>query len=238
MSKLYKQLARVYHEMYKSIFDYSKEFKLYHKLLKKYKAGKILEVGCGSGNLATLFLDAGYDYIGFDLSSEMLEIAQEVEPRAKFIQGDMRNLSLDNTFDSILITGRSFTYLTSNRDVMDTLSAIHKHLNKNGLLIFDNFDATKVFTDFRKSFENTVKYENREYKRVTNSTWNMQHGWTWNWNAKYYITENGNTEVIEDSSILRAFTLDELELFLKINGYKVLEIIPDKTAITIVAMVM
>lgn len=238
MSKLYKQLARVYHEMYQFIFDYTKEFELYNNLLKKYKIQRILEVGCGSGNLASHFLSAGYNYTGFDLSFEMLEIAHEVEPGGTFIQGDMRQLSLDNTFDAILITGRSFTYLTTNRDVMDTLVAIRKHLNKNGLLIFDNFDATKVFADFRKSFENNVTYENKEYKRVTNSTWNMQQGWTWNWDTKYYITENGNTEIIEDSSILRAFTPDELELFLKINGYKVLEIIPDKTAITIVAMAM
>ena len=64
MTKLYSQLAQVYHEMYQSIFDYKKEFQLYNRLLKKYKCKNILEIGCGSGNLAPFFLKAGYNYVG------------------------------------------------------------------------------------------------------------------------------------------------------------------------------
>jgi len=69
----------------------------------------------------------------------MIKIAKKVEPKAKFVQGDMRNIKLKDKFDAILITGRSFTYLTTNDDVMKTLKSIHKRLKKNGFLIFDNF---------------------------------------------------------------------------------------------------
>ncbi len=114
--------------MYQSIFNYKKEYKFYDKLLKKYKCKKILEIGCGSGNLAPFFLKGGYDYIGLDISNDMIKIAKEVEPKAIFITGDMRNLMLNKKFDSILITGRSFTYLVQNREIMKTLQSAHKCL--------------------------------------------------------------------------------------------------------------
>ena len=51
---------------------------------------------------------------------------------------------LKDRFDAILITVRSFTYLTTNDDVTDTLKSINKILKKNGVLIFDNFNAEKI----------------------------------------------------------------------------------------------
>jgi len=64
----------------------------------------------------------------------------------------------------------------------------------------------------------------------------METGWTWNWDAKYYIEENGKEiDVIEDKSILRAFTEDELKLFLRLHNFEVLKIINEGAAITIIS---
>jgi ubiquinone/menaquinone biosynthesis C-methylase UbiE len=235
MTKLYSELATAYHEMYQTIFDYKKEFQFYNRLLKKYKCRKILEIGCGSGNLAPFFLEAKYDYVGLDLFNEMIKIAKEVEPKAKFIQGNMRNLKVKDKFDAILITGRSFTYMTTNDDVMNTLKSIHRCLKKNGFLIFDNFDAEVIFGNFKGNFVQTAKYNEKEYKRVSKNNWNMETGWTWNWNATYHIKEHGKTKIIEDKSVLRGFTEDELKLFLKINRFDTLEIIKEGSSITAVA---
>lgn len=235
MNKLYSKLARVYHEMYQSIFDYKKEFKFYHKFLKKYKCRKILEIGCGSGNLASFFLKNGYNYVGLDLFNEMLKIAREVESKAKFVQGDMNNLKLKDRFDAILITGRSFTYLTTNKDVMSTLQSVHRHLKKNGILIFDNFNAQMIFTNFSKRLIQTAKYQNRRYKRITQKSLNLQSGWTWNLNETYIVQENNKTKVIKNKEILRAFTEDELKLFLKLNNYELIKTIKDDFSITIIA---
>ena len=235
MTKLYSKLARAYHEMYQSIFDYKKEFKFYNRLLKRYKCKKILEIGCGSGNLATFFLKSKYSYTGLDLFNEMLDIAREVEPKAKFIQGDMRNLKVNDKFDAVLVTGRSFTYLTQNKDVISTLKSIHRCLKQGGILIFDNFDAERIFENFKERFIQSAKYKNMSYKRVSKSSWNLKTGWTWNWNATYYVKENGKTKIIKDKSILRAFTEDGLKLFLKINKFKILDVLKDDASITIIA---
>jgi len=235
MSKLYSKLARVYHEMYQNIFDYKKEFKSYDKILKKHKAKKILEIGCGSGNLATYFIKSGYEYTGMDFSREMLKIAKEVEPRARFIPGDMRKIRLNEKFDAVLITGRSFTYMTTNKDVINALKSINKSLKSKGILLFDNFNAEVIFRKFKKKFVNTAKYNGRNYKRVSTNTFNLKTGWTWNWKAKYYIKEKGKVKTVDDFSVLRAFTEEELNLFLEISGFDILKSTKDLSSIMIEA---
>ena len=72
MTKLYSQLAHIYHEMYQQIFDYKKEFDYYNKILSKYSCSSVLEIGCGTSYLAKYLIEAGYDYHGVDLHEEML----------------------------------------------------------------------------------------------------------------------------------------------------------------------
>jgi ubiquinone/menaquinone biosynthesis C-methylase UbiE len=115
MTKLYSTLASIYHEMYQHVFDYDKEYIFYDKILKRNNCHSILEVGCGSGMLARRFLKNGYKYLGVDLFNEMLNIARNEINVDAFIQSDMRNLSFDQKFDSILITGRSLAYVTENK---------------------------------------------------------------------------------------------------------------------------
>jgi len=105
MSKLYTNLANVYHEIYQTLFDYDEEFKFYDEHLRKNGVAKVLEVGCGTGNLAKRLLDAKYDYWGIDLFDEMLEIAKQTAPNAKFSQADVRSFDLNNEFDCAILTG-------------------------------------------------------------------------------------------------------------------------------------
>jgi SAM-dependent methyltransferase len=221
--------------MYQSIFDYQKEFQFYDTYLKKFSCKTLLEIGCGSGNLAPFFLEEGYDYTGLDLYEEMIEIAREVEPRAHFVQGDMRQLQVPDRFDAILITGRSFAHLITNEEVMNTLHSVHHTLNREGLFLFDSFNAEHIFKDFRRHFTQTATCEGREYRRVSTNTRNLKTGWAWNWNATYYIKEEGNTKIIEDTSVLRGFTEDELSLFLHIHHFTPLNIHIKGSAIIVIA---
>lgn len=226
MSHLYNKLAPVYHEMYQQIFDYQKEFEIYKEIFDSYSCKKILELGCGSGCLSKFFIDSGYDYYGIDISGEMLAIARKNNPSGRFQQQDMKKFVSDVEFDAVLISGRSFCYMTSNNDVNSCLTLINKCLIENGVLVFDNFNAKEIFRDFKKHSEFNAVIGNKKIKRTSNNTLNLESGWTWNWNAEYIIEEPGKeTEIIHDSSILRAFIIDELELFLTLNKFEVIQTI-------------
>lgn len=232
--KLYSSLAPIYHEMYKQIFDYDKEFMIYDSYLKKNNCKKVIEIGCGTGLLAKRLINAGYDYLGVDLYDEMLEIARKETNSDRFIQGDMRNLKSDESFDCAMITGRSICYVTTNQEIISTFNGINHLLKIKGLFIFDSFDANKIFENFKEESEQVIHSGNRTINRKNILKKNLATGWTWDFIAKYIIEENNETEEHEDFSTLRAFTVDEIGLFLKLTGFNLLEVVQDNI-LTVVA---
>lgn len=236
MSKLYTELALAYHEMYQTIFDYRAQYELFGGLIREHGCRSVLEIGCGSGNLYPYFTEGGYAYSGLDLAGEMLAIARELHPRGDFVQGDMRDFDLNRIFDAVLVTGRSFTYMTRNTDVRRALAAVGRHLASGGLLVFDNFHAGGIFRSFMPESESVSVCGPRTYTRRNVNTPNGETGWTWDWNATYIIEEAGKeTVTIEDTAVLRAFTEDELELFLNLSGFELLKTLREPSTMTSVA---
>lgn len=224
MTRLYSRWSRVYHDMYRSIFDYRRDFLRFKSILKKYRCKSLLELGCGSGNLAPYFLSAGYQYTGLDIAQAMLAIARKETPDARFIQSDMRRFSLRKKVDAVLVTGRSFSYMTRNQDMLDALEAIHKALKPKGILIFDNFEAARIFTNFQPRLREDIRREDRRFTRLSERIPDLRTGWTWRWNATYLVDDGLRREEFQDRSILRAFTPDEVRLFLALTGFEPLRI--------------
>jgi len=234
MTILYSTLARVYHEMYQHVFDYDKEFDFYDAWLKNNNCHSVLEIGCGSGMLARRFLEKGYSYTGVDLFNEMLDIAREEVRSDVFVQSDMRSLSFDTKFDAVLITGRSLAYVTENKGILDTFSGIHNLLEDDGIFVFGVFEANGIFDNF-SDFEQDIKHNNKRIRRISKLRKNLGTGWTYDWLAKYIIEEDGNIAEYEDLTTLRTFTKDEIMLFLKLTDFKVIDLIEEQKAMTLVA---
>ena len=103
-------------------------------------AGRVVDLGCGSGILARVALDAGYDVTGFDLSEAMIETARRRAPGA-----DLRVASfLDAEIPpcaAVTAIGECFSYLFDLEVAgagLDRLFArIHRALEPRGLLLFD-----------------------------------------------------------------------------------------------------
>jgi ubiquinone/menaquinone biosynthesis C-methylase UbiE len=80
----------------------------YHRLLGKYysflipKDSKVLEVGCGTGDLLNS-VNPGYG-VGIDISGEMIKIARKKYSNFTFISADVENIELEEKFDYILIS--------------------------------------------------------------------------------------------------------------------------------------
>jgi len=234
MTQLYSKLASIYHEMYQHIFDYDTEFNFYDRILTKYNCHEILEIGCGSGMLARRFINPGYDYLGLDLNNEMLDIARKEVMNANFIQGDMRALSFQQQFNPVLITGRSIAYVLENQGLLDTLSGVYNALKEGGVFIAGFFEANGIFDNF-DDFEQTIVHNNKIIIRTSHLSKNLKTGWTYDWYARYSIEEENEVTVYEDLTTLRAFTKDEILLFLKMTGFKLNEMIEENKTFTIIA---
>jgi SAM-dependent methyltransferase len=233
MAQLYEgKMAAIFDAMYQTFINYDEEYTFYNQLITENKATTVLEIGSGTGNLAKRFHENQQDYIGLDYSQSMIDIAEKRNPNCVFIQGDMREFKLKKTVDAILITGRSSSYLENNTDVNATFDAIYKNLNKDGILIFDFIDANR-FIPFIKANQTVVhqaNYEETDYYRDSSWKTNASENFMIEWTAQYYTLKKGAKEILaDDFSILRVFTLNEIQLFLYLNGFEILKTIDRKT---------
>lgn len=77
-------------------------------------AGHILDIGCGTGQpIAAYFIGQGLQVTGVDGTHAMLDHARVNFPDQRWVQQDMRQLTLDETFDG-LIAWDSFFHLTQD----------------------------------------------------------------------------------------------------------------------------
>ncbi len=97
-----------------------------------------------------ILAEKGYKVAGIDLSREMLEIsrrkAKERELNIEFIQGDIRNMELNQKFDAVISMFAVISYQITNKDLMSTFKVASRHLKKNGLFIFDTWFGPAVLT--------------------------------------------------------------------------------------------
>jgi len=73
---------------------------LLDRLAERFKGkGSVCELGCGPGQVSRYLKDRGVDVRGIDLSPEMVNVADRLNPDIPFAQGDM--LSLNFADDSV-----------------------------------------------------------------------------------------------------------------------------------------
>lgn len=232
MNQLYKELAPVYEAMYQTFIDYQAEYQLYSNLLQKYSKKQVLEIGCGTGNLAPYFQEEGLVYLGIDLSPEMIQLAKEKVPTGNFICGDVRKLQLPTPVESMIMTARTISYLLTNQAVLAAFAAMAKNLVPSGIICFDFIDANQFIPIVTQSDEiiHTAEYKGTTY--VRKSIWqpHIETNMGFKWDSIYYQKDGAQLiKIGEDHSYLRTFTKDELILFLELQGFEVKEMIARET---------
>jgi SAM-dependent methyltransferase len=227
MSELYSNLSEIYEMMYRTFINYEEEFGYYRLILRNHQAHSLVELGCGTGNLAEKFIGDKFEYMGVDLNKSMLEIARKKVPEGKFVQADMRYFKIEEKKDACLFVGRTSAYLLSNRDMLETLHSININLNKKGIACFDCIDAEKFLPQIKegKHIVHEAGYEGRKFRRE--SDWKIvpAQGGCFNWDSVYFeiFPDGKRAESGRDSSIIRAFTKKEINELLVESGFTLLE---------------
>ena len=234
MGELYnKNLAWVYDEIYQGFIDYKAEYEFYKNLCNGFNSNRILEIACGTGNLAKSFAADFSTYVGLDYSESMLNIAKKKYPAGNFIQGDMRHLNFVQQFDNILITGRSTSYLLNNSDLKQTFKSAYNALEDKGLFMFDCINANLFLPYILKN--NCVVHKSTYDKKLfeRESHWIKNQNLTYHlidWKSTYYqLKDSKKIALGEDSTLFRVFTINEITETLLDSGFEILEIINRET---------
>jgi SAM-dependent methyltransferase len=83
--------------------------------VRSYSSPAVLDVGCGSGRIAELVLEAGVSqYLGIDFSEPMIDLATRrlarFDERVELVCGDFLEAPIERSFDVVLALGL-FDYL-------------------------------------------------------------------------------------------------------------------------------
>ena len=70
-------------------------------LLAPQKGERILDLGCGTGQLTAKIVESGAEVIGLDKASSMIEEARQQYPRIRFDLGDAHEFSYPEPFNAV-----------------------------------------------------------------------------------------------------------------------------------------
>ncbi|MDE2887207.1 MAG: class I SAM-dependent methyltransferase [Gemmatimonadota bacterium] len=97
----------------------------------------VLDLCCGTGQLAAVLYDKGYAVTGVDGSAGMIEIARRNAPDVEFLVQDARQLALDRRFAAVFSTFDSLNHVMSLDDLERVFRNVHSVLEDGGYFEFD-----------------------------------------------------------------------------------------------------
>ena len=139
--------------------------------LSKFKAEKVLEIGCGSAPILYMLQSKGSQIFGIDPLEDLIKYASKSMPAGNFDCTDALNINfLDKKgkkekFDLILCNS-VFQYFDHENHVMESINANLKKLKKGGtFIISDLFDVNKKneYISFRKK---ELKVSDRQWDQM------------------------------------------------------------------------
>ena len=104
------------------------------------RGGTVVDLGCGTGVLASHLGEAGYRVVGFDVSESMLALARTRAPKAKFHVGSFVSAALPECV-AVTAIGEVLNYrfdpANDNRARAGFFRRVHEALLPGGLFLFD-----------------------------------------------------------------------------------------------------
>lgn len=158
----YSRFAALY-DMFMDDVDYDKWTDYIVSCLQPLnRTARIIECGCGTGEITVRLKKLGFDVVGGDISNDMLNVASEKARlhgmRIPLMNLDMRAFQFDKRIEAIIAPCDCVNYLTSLDEVKAFFECSYVSLKPGGKLCFDVSSPYKLrsllggntFSDSRK----------------------------------------------------------------------------------------
>jgi SAM-dependent methyltransferase len=145
----WNNIASIYQDKFMGLDLYNDTYDFICSFIDKHNA-KILEIGCGPGNITKYLLSKrpDFDFFGIDIAPNMLKLAKENNPTAHFAIMDCRQINnLETKFDGI-IGGFCLPYL-SQKESKELISNSYDLLNDNGLIYLSFVEGEPDKSEFK-----------------------------------------------------------------------------------------
>lgn len=195
----------------------------------------VLDLACGTGSMTLELAKRGYDMIGVDGSSDMLNIAfdrkydLELKNDVLFLLQDMREFELYGTVGAITCCLDSLNYLTGEGELERVFSLAHNYLDPDGLFLFDMNTPHKFENIYA---QNTYVYEEEDCGGEVFCVWqnyyDKKSGLCDFKLTVFEKTEEGTSYSRRDEEQCeRCYSKEEVASSLKKNGFELINIYSD-----------
>lgn len=184
----------------------------------------IIDLGCGTGNVAIPLAQKGYEVWGVDLSCEMLAEAQRKADREdvkiQFFCQDMVELALPSKVHTVISLCDSLNYLIEDGELSTAFGRVATHLVRGGLFLFD-MNTTYKFQEIlgEKTYAATTEdaayfWENSYDPEACINEYYVN----------FFFRQKGKTtyERVEEYHYERAYTPEEVKASLEENHLELL----------------
>ena len=237
----YKDVAENYDRYLEVMYahdDHHEHFQeFYLELARKYGAGGIVDVACGTGAVLLYLAEHGMNADGTDLSEEMCRVAakkaEAMGLKLNIIPADMTKFSSGRKYSLAIIARSGFMHLPDQKLQEAALRNLRDQLLPGGILTLNTFDpwpsmqAEQMKTgpedySFRLEYINSRGNLEKIYTAITYSPFTQQ--MSGNWKFEEY---NDRGEIIGERIrplLMRQTYRWEMFLLARLCGFEVIDI--------------
>ena len=221
----YSELANCY-DIFMDDTPYDRWLDYVTGVFERYGVPKelVLDLGCGTGTFTQMLSLKGYDMIGVDMSSDMLDIAMAKRDQLGldilYLLQDMREFELYGTVRAVVSVCDCINYLLSDEDVIKTFRLVENYLDKDGIFVFDFNTVYK----YREVIGDSTIAENREnYSFIWENYYSDDDGIN-EYDLTIFSKEGELYRKSTETHLQKGYTVSRMKEFIKVAGLELLEI--------------
>ena len=182
---------------------------------------RMIDLACGTGTLALMQVELGYEVLGIDASPAMLEQARQKAAAARvgleLMQADMRTFVVREPVDLVTCFYDTLNYLLTEAELLACFRAIRAALVPGGMCYFDM--ATEYF--LREYWRGVEEYTSDDYRHTMTSSFDEITG-----HSKLVLigtksAVDGSTTSFTETHVERAFSPERVRQLLAVAELRV-----------------